>query len=991
MHTQTSFHDAPKTCDDRKRRHPPVTTSAENMPLSLTRVAVFGSLLLLSLAPCRAQGTNSLVLNGSSQGAIANLPNSSPYNAIGNVRLDVRVTNLQLNIGTRQRIFAAAGAILCAILENTNTLSLTDFLEAGSPTVTVDLTGRTDISIRFQKVAGGLAQMAVCNSDGTNCSLSGTYNVSLSPKSWSGELDIGFANPNQNLAGRIAYFRGYSTTLALATAAPPNNQAGGDLFDWEFENNGKDSSGHGITLTMSGNPGYATTPFFVYLPADFSSRASFDFALNGSGTAASLYFWTQLSGADNCTFSNRNVAVPTLSGCVLFGQRTFQLTATDAAGQSASGTINVGMVPTNSSGVVVVADPKWNFLLGPLVMDASSASPWSWFDSQRKLLSYYWYSSPTTAPGGAWPTTFAGSEENLTYYCSICALYRQYYRTGLTVYQTWARTLASTVYAYSDGWNSGAPTGGCASNWVAPRDSTADGILYWLYDTGANLSASSCIQQYVDYEFNNYLELRDITQGYQGPYYGTRESGYAYDFAVYLSQISNVNVNTHGLWSTRIASEFANYWLPYQCPSSYNAGCSKITTQIAGTVTTNGTTALVGTGTAFTTAFSVGMTRAVVTYGGSGYGSAPTVTQSSCSGCVFTANMSGGSVASITINAPGVPTSPNFLQNLTFTGGSPATPATGYTEAGHVWFDNSNACGALAVDATWAAYPITAITDNTHMTLQYAPSGSNSGCLAFADSQGAANDAGATRWQDEWPGFMEQPWHVTIGAEGIARYYSLTGDSRTLTYLEAEGNELANQEYNNASCVGTTVRSVYYAQYSAGPYGAGCATATDLHADRADSNTVPHIFGWLYKFTGNAMWKTYGDNFFSALFGDSGPGPGTDGYFGQFDTPYGPKFYGQSLRSADAYLALRLGSAAQPAAINRAVSVGVNLAAGPSAPQVRVTLTQPDGQTVTNTCTMSPCTVNTDAQQGGARLRIQRLGSDDTVKTTVDPQPIKVQ
>lgn len=648
----------------------------------------------------------------------------------------------------------------------------------------------------------------------------------------------------------------------------------------------------------------------------------------------------------------------------------------------------MGIVVTDSRGVVQVSDSNWGWLVGPLTAASPSGpaySPWSFLETQRAALTNYWYSSPTAAPGGAWPTTMGGAQESLLYYCSICGLYRQYFRTGLTAYQTYARSLASTAYGYSDGWNNGSPSGGCASNWTAPRDSTAEGIIMWLYDTGGNLSASSCVQQYVDFEFGNYLEQRDITQGYQGLYFGARESSYAYNFAVYLSVLSNVNVNSHGLWTARIANEFANYWLPYQCPSNYNAGCGKLTASITGTVTTHGTTTLTGSGTAFSSAFSVGAQRAVVTYGGTGYGSAPTVTSSSYSGASFTANMSGGSVASITINTPGMPTSANFVQNLAFSGGSPTTAATGYTEAGHVWVDDSSTCPSLQIVSTWKNFPITAIGSDTSMTLEYAPGGSNSSCLAYADSQGAANDTGATRWGDEWPGFMEQPWHISIGAEGIARYYLSTSDNRALTYLENEANELSGQEYNAASCVGTTVRSVVYAQYSAGPFGTGCATAGDLHADRANADTVPHIYGWLYRFTGSASWLTTGDNFFSALFGDSGTGPGTDGYWGQFDIVDGTKFYGQSLRSADSYLANRLA----PAALDRVVVFAITPSADPGAAQVEISLTAADGSTSQNTCSASPCIVTADVA-GLAQLQIQYQKSGGAALSSTGISPISV-
>src|SRR5262249_45202777 len=149
---------------------------------------------------------------------------------------------------------------------------------------------------------------------------------------------------------------------------------------------------------------------------------------------------------------------------------------------------------------------------------------------------------------------------------------------------------------------------------------------------------------------------RDSTHGGFQPYIGTRESGYAYDFAVYLSVLSNLNINSRGLWSTRIATEFTNYWLPYQCGNGTSftpAGCGVVTTTIAGTGALSQSvnpTVMVGTGTSFLTSLKTGIVRAVVTKGGTGYTSPPSVNASGCSGYSMTAAISGGAVTGVTVN-----------------------------------------------------------------------------------------------------------------------------------------------------------------------------------------------------------------------------------------------------------------------------------------------------------------------------------------------------
>lgn len=958
----------------------------------------------LAGAVCLAQGTQSVVLNGTNQAISASIPNASPYSAVTAMRVEFRLTNFALSPASREEIFDGGGNFLVYIAAGSNNLSLTDFFESGSPTSNVSLAGRTDVIVRLTKIPGADEIVEIWDANGANyvqsCTPGGTAGtcpqVDTASRNWGGNpIVIGSHGSGNWLNAQLAYFRWYSSTVPVGflESLPPNNVAGGDLLDLEFEGNLNDSSAHADNASRTGSPTYTTTAYYAYLPFSFSAQSGSSFTINGAGSAASSYSWKQTAGS-GCTLTHTTSAAVTVAGCTGFGQRTFQLAATSATSQNATATINVGVVQTDASGVVQVGDSNWAWMLGPMTIASTVGttwSPWSWFETQRVNLSSYWYSDPNNAPGGAWPTSMVASEENLLYYCSICSLYRQYFRTGLTQYQTWARSLAATVYAYSDGWNNGSPSGGCASNWVAPRDSTAEGIIMWLYDTGGSLSPSSCVQQYVDWEFSDYLEQRDITHGFQGPYFGIRESGYAYNMAVMLSVVSNVDVNSHGLWTTRIANEFTNYWSPYQCPSVYNNGCGKISTQIAGTVAlTNGNPSIVGTGTSFTTAFAVGAVRAVVSYGGSGYKSPPTVTSPSYAGASFTAVIGGGQVTAITINSPGVPTSSNFVQNLVITGGG-GSGATAYTEAGHIWIDNNATatCSSLNIDAGWAAYPITAITDNTHMTLQNAPSNTSTGCVAYADSQGAANDFGSIRWSDQWPGYMEQPWHYSIGAEGIARllfHPTITAPPGVLTYLENAGNELANQEYFNIPCAGVTVRSVFYAQYGAGPFGAGCSTALDVHGSRAQENTVFHIYGWLYRLTGNSTWLKYGDNYFSADFGDSGTGNGTDGLTGQFDIPYGSKFYGQSLRSADSYLANRL---KPQTGFGRAFLFAVSPADDPGAPEVQIALTGSDGNVSSNTCTASPCGAMATAS-GPPQVQIQYFELRRSVMGSTGSSPISL-
>jgi hypothetical protein len=66
-----------------------------------------------------------------------------------------------------------------------------------------------------------------------------------------------------------------------------------------------------------------------------------------------------------------------------------------------------------------------------------------------------------------------------------------------------------------------------------------------------------------------------------------------------------------------------------------------------------------------------------------------------------------------------------------------------------------------------------------------------------------------------------------------------------------------------------------------------------------------HAFGYAYKITGDAKYRTWGDEIFAATFG-KGQGPGSDAWYGLAD--FRAKEYNQSFRTAGRYLVWRTGS-----------------------------------------------------------------------------------
>jgi hypothetical protein len=286
----------------------------------------------------------------------------------------------------------------------------------------------------------------------------------------------------------------------------------------------------------------------------------------------------------------------------------------------------------------------------------------------------------------------------------------------------------------------------------------------------------------------------------------------------------------------------------------------------------------------------------------------------------MTATASGGVIASVNVSVKGTCTDTDFIGPLDFSAGG-GTGATGYREAYHLWLNDVAGCPTVdVIYTTWTFPVIASITDGTHAAVTANISVTNSGCTVFTDALGSANDTGSIREIDNgggYGGIAEEPWLATIVTEGIARYYLNTHDANALSWLQRQGTHIAVDAYDGGSCPNsTTARAVWYLLYgTTSPAFTPCPDSDSVHAKRAQNDTVPHLFGWLYYFTGLTSWKTYGDNYFSSLFGN-GSGPGADIYFGQFAARYDSKFYGQSLRSADAYLALRLAALATSTSIS---------------------------------------------------------------------------
>jgi hypothetical protein len=218
----------------------------------------------------------------------------------------------------------------------------------------------------------------------------------------------------------------YSTVLPLDSAPPVRllTSSFADVVDLELELNLNDSSGRGLTTTMTtGSAAYATTPT---LPPVGSISGPTTVRAGGTATLVTScisnedsptcsLLWNQ-TGSSNGLFgewSNRTSA--TIAGIKLpvFGQYDLLLTLTTGT-QSATTEYTVGASATDDRDVVIIADPDIAAIVGPIIR--SGANPWSWYDTRDIYSGQFQINMQTGVSGSPafwsqtpWATNLAGT------------------------------------------------------------------------------------------------------------------------------------------------------------------------------------------------------------------------------------------------------------------------------------------------------------------------------------------------------------------------------------------------------------------------------------------------------------------------------------------------------------------------------------------------------------------------------------------------------
>lgn len=328
-------------------------------------------------------------------------------------------------------------------------------------------------------------------------------------------------------------------------------------------------------------------------------------------------------------------------------------------------------------------------------------------------------------------------------------------------------------------------------------------------------------------------------------------------------------------------------------------------------------------------------------------------------------------------------------------------------DSGAVNFIETNSGGSISV-----------ISSTTETSLMQ----SNWGCYLNSSSQvtldrpwsGPTDTTGNMHiYTNNLAGYGEQPYMLGIRSR-FMDWLKSSPDSDVASYGVQCSSAASVWEHNVAFDTYTLAMSYGRDYQACDPYqpvgytgsqnsyrnGGACITGVDTlnvipNARELNIEAASALKNYFEASSGNSTSMTYGDDAYGAIFGycpwtQSGyycdsqyAGPTTNlinNYLGAFK--YFGFFFGMGM--GHQWPAVRLGGVA--AAKPRTISVGFNLASIANAAKFQITLTNPNGQQVTNTCTTSPCTVTADARQGNSLLTTSYLSSGNAVLASSSEQ-----
>jgi hypothetical protein len=338
-------------------------------------------------AAMRAEVRQSLVLTPGAAAESRSLPNTAPYKAVRDLRVEFRLHDYAAPPDWNSWIIQLPDFAVRFVPADLQ-LYVSDLVDQpDSRVAALELKGRKkDILARLQRnFSTKTITLEIWDVDGGNYAISTGQLTGMAPTNWAGKsIKVG----GGTMQTRLAYLRLYSTGVPLKSSPPAH--ADGDLGDWEFDGTFGDKSGRALDMKVSdGRPGFSATPSY---PAkarfgEYGAQRTFragkgSLVLDGSQSFTSnddtplKFSWQQAAGPSTGHFENPNAAKTTFTA-VAPGTYTIRLTISDEAGSSNSTEVKMGAVPTEDDGIVIMG-AKATTVFGPLTM--SGTSPWPWYD-----------------------------------------------------------------------------------------------------------------------------------------------------------------------------------------------------------------------------------------------------------------------------------------------------------------------------------------------------------------------------------------------------------------------------------------------------------------------------------------------------------------------------------------------------------------------------------------------------------------------------------
>lgn len=874
-------------------------------------------------------GQNLYSLRGNTGYGTAWIPSGAPWNSLANIRFEFRIHDWT---GAGGRLLQWDGFVVNL---SGSTVTATSFYDPGTPTVSVTApAGVTDIVVRLQRTPSSwqIELWSATGGDYLASYVASTNGAAVSLASTSLALLHNGGGGTTGPQTSMGWFRVFSTVVG-PDSAPPDNNNGGNLLEYRLENGGVDSSGNNLPLSMGGTVNWVSTPVVPMVGEPRTVRAGHAFTLDCGGSNAASYFWQQLSGPQPLTFSSRTAAVTQAAGADTFGEYVVQCTVTNSLGQRGSGTVAVGAVATNDSGVVIPPSADIGFLTGEMLR--SGSSPWPFYDRNRP---------------------------------------RRSLKVGAMIVQQMGTTINTPLAGTISVANGSAAVTGTGTQFLSQYAANAQILLY--YDQGGGKIGRQ-MRRVSSVSSNTSLTLtaawdKSSQTAIQHQRWGTGDGadadsewieGYNYYDNILTLYVSYYKTGLSQL--AAYADQMAQYWWFYtDLGQRYMFAPRHVGYE----------------GLMLAARRGVLNADEVFTYADNYNWS-------------WTGGVPPGYRNYITDRNTSV-----FYQNLYF----------GARESGYSWRWGVALGQQHPSPATRSAWQSRLAVNIQNYFRDFQCKASNP-----AIAGRCRYPEGAFRWGDDsWsPHLLELPWHTGIAMQGIIRYHRWTGNSVAQSILTDWVNHLmvntqpsgaANYSLYQSSFAssfpGVNCRRHYYWHQrgtettllsTGGEAGGGCGGGADaVYGGRDTNNEIVSSYGYAYRLTGSAAIKARGDDVFGATWGAD------DGFFGQWawgGAPNQGKTHGQGLCCNDSYLVDRLG----PAAADRTeqplpVRIGFRLLSVPGAASARVSVIRPDGVVTSAQCSVSPCEVSGDRQQGEHRVRLEYLAAGGAVLAVTEPQPLRV-